>query len=277
VTTRSAPVRWLAAGRLGRVAVGDVMQAGPAADGAAGPADLFFADPPYNFGLDYGGGAARDRLPDDAYLAWLGDWLALGVSRVRPGGAVCVLLPDEWAAEAAFIMRWRLKLDRRNWVKWHETFGVQTKAKFARCSRHLLYFVRPGGEGWPVTFNADAVKVPSARQTKYGDKRAAAGGKVPGDVWEFSRVCGTFGERVKAGPGVSPAAVPTQLPEALLARVVAALTRPGDRVLEYFAGTGSLGRAAVRTGRLYEGWESNPATAALAAARVAEAGAARGT
>lgn len=32
------------------------------------------------------------------------------------------------------------------------------------------------------TFNADAVKVPSARQWKYNDKRAKAGGKVPDDI-----------------------------------------------------------------------------------------------
>ena len=56
-----------------------------------------------------------------------------------------------------------------------------------------------------------AVTVPSARQEKYGDRRASPGGKIMGDVWEVPRVCGTFKERVKG--------VPTQLPSELVRRI----------------------------------------------------------
>lgn len=223
------------------------------------PADLLFMDPPYNFGISYEAGdkGAGDRLPPAHFLALLRRWLRQAAETVRPGGAVWVLLPDEWAADATVCLYHTHGFPRRGWIKWHETFGAQTRTKFARTSRHLLYHVRPDG---PVTFEADAVKVPSARQTKYRDRRAAAGGKVPGDVWQFARVCGTFAERAEG--------FPTQLPEALLERVVKACSRPGELVREFFAGSGSLARVCLRLGRRYDGYEANPRFAAMAAARV---------
>ena len=93
--------------------------------------------------------------------------------------------------------------------------------------------------------------------------RDGAGGKVLGDVWEIPRVAGTHRERA--------AGFPTQVPEALLTRVVLALTDEGDRVREYFTGSGSLARVCVRTARNYEGWEANATFAELAAMRVREA------
>jgi len=239
-----------------RLILGDVSAFDPAAGHT--PAAMSVADPPYNFGVKYGASAAAaDRLTPEAYLKWCYRWFWALARTTAPGGCVWLVIPDEWAAEFAVYGKRALGLTLQNWVKWHETFGVQTTGKFARTSRHLLHFLTPGGPGF---FDAAAVKVPSARQTKYNDRRAAAGGKVPGNVWEFSRVCGTFRERV---PGL-----PTQLPEAMLERVVRATCPPGGLVREFFAGSGSLARVCVREGRAYEGWERDPQTHAVAAARL---------
>lgn len=221
-----------------------------------GTFDLCAADPPYNQGIDYGRGYC-DRVTPEDYLDFTRRWMKRGAEALRPGGSLWVLISDEWAAEVGWIACRELGLVRRNWIKWHETFGNQTKKKFARCSRHLFYFVKPGG---PLTFNARTVLVPSARQTKYNDARAATGGKVPDDVWQFSRVAGTFGERAEG--------FPTQIPEALWERVVRVATDPGGSVLEFFAGSGSLARVCVRLGRGYRGYERNERYAAMAAARV---------
>lgn len=242
------------AGKTWKLITGDVTL--PTA-GEGDQADLVFSDPPYNYGVDYGRGRRADKLSESDYYAFTRNWLINAVKRTRPGGAVWVVAPDEWAAETAYMLRWTFGLEMRNWIKWHETFGTHQKGKFSRCSRHLLYFVRRGGV--PV-FTPD--RVPSARQVKYKDKRAAAHGKVPDDVWVFSRVCGTFKERAKG--------VPTQMPEELLRRIVRATSKPGGKVLEYFAGSGSMGRVCVQEGRVYEGWESHAKTAQIAAARIAE-------
>lgn len=232
-------------------------------DRQAGEFDLGFVDPPYNIGIDYGHGSAADRKSAAEYMSFTRGYIGLLRRAVRPGGAVWLLLPDEWVGFADYVCRFEAGLSMRNWVKWHETFGVQTTHKFARTSRHLLYYVTPGGgKRHPETFNPDAVKVPSARMTKYEDKRAAPGGKVMGDVWEISRVAGTFHERA--------AGFQNQLPEALLERVVLATTKPGDRVLEFFAGSGSLGRVCLSQGRGYDGYEQVEKNARNAHSRIEE-------
>lgn len=231
-------------------------------------AALTFADPPYNQGIDYGAASGKlaDKLSDADYLDFTRRWLRKAVAGTRPGGAVWVLISDEWAAEVRWIATRELGLVPRNWIKWHETFGVQTTHKFARCSRHVLYFAKPPLKGEKAktkpTFNAGLVTVPSARQEVYNDPRAAEGGKVPGDVWTFSRVAGTFSERAEG--------FPTQIPEALLKRVVLATSHADEKVLEFFAGSGSLGRVCAELGRGYEGWETNPEYARMGAARIEE-------
>jgi site-specific DNA-methyltransferase (adenine-specific) len=230
-----------------------------------GQFDLFFADPPYNIGVDYGGGKAADSLTPDENLASCRRWLKLAANAVRPGGAVWLLLPDEWVGILDYVCRMELGLHMRNWIKWHETFGVQTTNKFARTSRHVLYYVRPSHpttDDNRFTFNPDAVKVPSDRQTKYNDSRGAAGGKVMGDVWTVSRVAGTFSERAEG--------FKNQIPEELLTRVILSTTRPRDKVLEFFSGSGSLARVCLAEGRCYEGYERHGRNASRSHARVTE-------
>jgi len=138
-----------------------------------------------------------------------------------------------------------LGLFMRNWIIWHYTFGQQTKNKFARSHTHIFYFVNDKKK---FTFNDAAVRVPSARQLVYEDKRANPAGKMPDDVWnEFSRVCGTFKERKGWHP--------CQMPEKLLARIILAVTNEGDWVLDPFSGSGTTAAAACKLGRRYTGIE----------------------
>jgi len=230
-------------------------------------ADLFFSDPPYNFGLDYGD-EFDDSVSRHLYRGWLDRLIFAGAARLMPGGAFWILLPAEHAAHA-FVYLEKADLLFRNWVVWHETFGVQTSRKFARCSRHLLYFVKQhpasaragAGKAPAAYFDPTHIKVQSVRQM-IGDKRAKPGGKIPGDVWEIPRVAGTHAERCKE--------VPTQLPEELLRRVVLSTCPPAGKVLEFCAGSGSLGRVCVENGRAYEGWEISPVFADVAARRIRE-------
>ena len=125
----------------------------------------------------------------------------------------------------------------RNWIIWHYTFGVNCTKKFNRSHAHILYYV---ADPKRFTFNADSVRVPSARQTKYADRRANPSGKIPDDTWTISRVCGTFKERTDH---------PCQMPEAVLERIIRASTNPSDCVLDPFAGSGTTLAVAKRLGR----------------------------
>jgi modification methylase len=74
-------------------------------------------------------------------------------------------------------------------------------------------------------------------------------------------------ERLKAGNGKK--LHPTQKPEALLARVILASSRPDDLVLDPFCGTGTTGAVAKRLGRRFIGVERERTYAAAAQARMA--------
>jgi site-specific DNA-methyltransferase (adenine-specific) len=137
------------------------------------------------------------------------------------------------------------------------------KQKFAKSHTHILYFTK-SPDPKDFTFNSDAIRVASARQTTYADARANPKGKVPDDTWylrpqetpeEFfagdsdtwnvSRVCGTFKER-EGWHGC-------QMPIAVLDRIVKASSNPGDVVLDPFNGSGTTAVSAALLDRKYVG------------------------
>jgi site-specific DNA-methyltransferase (adenine-specific) len=239
---------------VGRIVQGDVLEVLPEWPEAS--VDLVFADPPFNIGYQYD--KYRDDRPPAEYLAWTERWIDACLRVLKPDGTFWIAIGDEYAAEVRVRMRDRATL--RNWVIWHYTFGQNCKMKFNRSHAHLFYFVRDPKH---FTFNDDAVREPSDRQLKYNDKRANPKGRLPHDVWTFSRVCGTFKEREGWHP--------CQMPLKLLERVVLACSKPGDVVLDPFAGSGTTLVAAAKHRRQWVGVELSEAYAARARKRVAEA------
>ena len=144
--------------------------------------DLVFADPPFNIGYKYD--AYDDRRDDDDYLAWSRRWMQQVFRVLRRGGAFWLAIGDEFAAELKVAAHREIGFELRNWCVWYYTFGVACRRKFSRSHTHLLYFVKPGKKnGADITFNADAVRVPSARQSVYKDSRANPAGKIPDNTW----------------------------------------------------------------------------------------------
>ena len=228
-----------------------------------GSVALAFADPPFNIGYDYD--VYDDRKGYDQYLDWTRRWTAAVVETLTPTGAFWVAIGDEYAAEMKLTLQNDCGLVCRSWVVWYYTFGVHCKYKFTRSHAHLFYFVKDAKR---FTFNHDEVRVPSARQLVYADKRAVSKGRVPDDTWilrpqdvpdgfapdedtwYYSRVCGTFKER-QGWHGC-------QMPEQLLGRIIKACSNPGDVVLDPFAGSGTTLAVAAKLGRRYLGFEISP-------------------
>lgn len=225
-----------------------------------GSVDLAFADPPFNIGYDYD--VYDDRRSAEHYLDWCKKWGAEIVRVLKPTGTFWLAIGDEYAAELKILFQKELGLTCRNWVIWYYTFGVHCTKKFSRSHAHLFYFVKDAARH---TFNADAVRVPSARQLVYADARADARGRVPDDTWilrpqdlpdSFTpqedtwyvpRVCGTFKERA-GWHGC-------QMPEQLLGRIVRACSQPGEVVFDPFGGSGTTLTVAKKLGRQWLGFE----------------------
>ena len=288
--------------QLNQVNHGDCIAGMAAMD--AGSVDLVFADPPFNIGYEYD--AYDDRQEHAAYLDWSRRWMAAVYRVLKPDGTFWLAIGDEYAAELKLIAQnaypglglrdaeptvgvtARANLARkpkskpipaagfhcRSWVIWYYTFGVHCKKKFTRSHAHLFCFVKDPAK---FTFNVEAIRVPSARQLVYADKRANPTGRMPddtwlmpsgapmvdgfalrpqdlpkgfrpeSDTWYFSRVAGTFKER-EGWHGC-------QMPEQLLGRIVRATSNEGDVVLDPFAGSGTTLAVAKKLLRIPIGFE----------------------
>src|SRR5262245_61360539 len=143
-----------------------------------GTVDLAFADPPFNIGYEYD--VYQDSQKADRYLAWTTRW-GEAIKRVlKPHGAFWLAIGDDYAAELKLIFQKQLGLSCRGWLIWYYTFGVHCTKKFSRSHTHLFYFVKDPKR---FTFNSLAIRVPSARQLVYADRRADRDGRVPDDTW----------------------------------------------------------------------------------------------
>jgi site-specific DNA-methyltransferase (adenine-specific) len=239
----------------------------------ASTVDLAFADPPFNIGYEYD--VYHDRRDSESYLNWSRKWMGAVCRVLKPTGTFWLAIGDEYAAELKIIAQRDLGLTCRSWVVWYYTFGVNCTKKFSRSHAHLFHFVRDRKK---FTFNSHAIRVPSARQTVYGDGRANPDGRLPDDTWilrpqdvadgfkpdedtcYFPRVAGTFKERAGFHG--------CQMPEQLLGRIIRLCSNAGDLVLDPFAGSGTTLAVAKKLGRRWLGFELSEKYAKKATARL---------
>ncbi|MHC4218750.1 MAG: DNA-methyltransferase [Planctomycetota bacterium] len=146
-----------------------------------------------------------------------------------------------------------------NEIIWAYDYGGRSKRRWpAKHDNILWYAVDPDR----YTFNYDEVdRIPYMAPGLVGPDKAARG-KTPTDVWWHTIV--SPNGREKTG-------YPTQKPIRLLERIVKVHTKPGDRLLDFFAGSGTLGEAAARHGRDAVLIDSHPDAIAVMAERLAAA------
>jgi len=226
--------------------------------------DVVFADPPYNLQLEgdlHRPDQSKVDAVDDAwdrfdsfaaYDAFTRAWL-LAVRRVlKPNGTIWVIGSYHNIFRVGAMMQdlgfWIL-----NDVVWRKTNPMPNfrGRRFQNAHETLIWASRDqAAKGY--TFNYDAMKAANDDVQMRTD-------------WLFP-IC-TGAERLKTADGGK--VHPTQKPEALLARVMLASTRPGDVVLDPFFGTGTTGAVARRLGRHFVGCEREQDYIDAATARIA--------
>lgn len=223
---------------------------------------VIFADPPDNIGLKYG--EYKDKIPDELYYLRLESIIHRAMQRCR-----VFWLSYYWRHDLEIKGRVRALLYRSAWQAktfiWRYTFGQHGATD---CGSGFRYLLRLSSPAWKP--NVSNLRVPSIRQA-IGDKRAAPGGRVPDDVWEwdaegvwheFPRVVGNAQERRTWHP--------TQHPEGLMERIIRLSTNSTeDRILDCFLGTGTTLRVARRLGYEATGIEIDPVYARRAADELA--------
>ena len=142
-----------------------------------------------------------------------------------------------------------------NEIVWAYDYGGRARDRWPRKHDTILWYAK--GDAW--TFERDAVdRIPYLAPGLVGPEKASRG-KLPTDVWWMTIV--PPGGRERTG-------YPTQKPLRLLERIVAASSRPGDLVLDPYAGSGTTGVAAARLGRRWLMADRNPDAVAIARRRL---------
>src|SRR6202050_171165 len=225
--------------------------------------DLVFADPPYNLQLQ--GDLKRpddsrvDAVDNDwdkfasfeAYDEFTRAWLVACRRLMKPHATLWVIGSYHNIFRVGTLIQdlgfWIL-----NDIVWRKSNPMPNfrGRRFTNAHETLIWAVRDAGKR-DYTFNYEALKAGNEDIQMRSD-------------W-FIPLC-TGDERLKGRDGKK--LHPTQKPEALLARVLLAASRPDDIVLDPFCGTGTTGAVAHRLRRQFIGIEREADYAAAAKDRI---------
>lgn len=247
-------------------------------------ARLVYIDPPFNTGKvqrreriratstegpgDRAGFAGRrysvERVESGAYLDRFEDFESFLLPRVEaalrcmtPDGSLFVHLDYR---EVHYV---KVALDRLlgrerfvNEIIWSYDYGGRPKDRWPNKHDTILWYVLDPED---YVFEFDEIdRIPYMAPSLVGAEKAERG-KTPTDVW-WNTIVPTSG-REKTG-------YPTQKPLGILNRIVRVHSRPGDVVLDFFAGSGTTGEAAAANGRGFVLVDENPEAVQIAARRL---------
>ena len=124
-----------------------------------------------------------------------------------------------------------------NEIIWAYDYGARTKKRWSAKHDSIFWYARNPRS---YTFNYDEMdRIPYMAPGLVSAEKAARG-KTPTDVWWHTIV---------SPNGKEKTGYPTQKPLGILERIVRVHSNPGDRVMDFFAGSGSFGEAAAKHGR----------------------------
>ena len=183
----------------------------------------------------------------DDYLGFLAPRLREARRVLKPDGSFflhvdyrevhyCKVLLDQVFGRPSFI----------NEIIWAYDYGGRSRSRWPTKHDNLLWYAKDPNN---YTFRYDAIdRIPYLAPALVGPEKAKRG-KTPTDVWWNTIVSPTGSEKT---------GYPTQKPLNILERIVRVHTKPGDLVIDFFAGSGTLGEAAARLDRHFILIDHNP-------------------
>jgi len=132
-----------------------------------------------------------------------------------------------------------------NEIIWVYDYGGRPRDRWPAKHDNILVYVKNPRD---YVFNADDVDREPYMAPGLVTPEKAARGKAPSDAWWHTIVSPTGKEKT---------GYPTQKPIGVLKRIVAASSRPDDVVLDFFAGSGTTGAAALALGRRFHLVDNN--------------------
>lgn len=251
---------------------------------AASSFDMIYIDPPFNTGktqartriqtirddngdrtgfkghryrtVKLGTKGYADSFSD--YLAFLEPRLEEAYRVLKPNGSFffhidyrevhyCKVLLDSIFGRESFL----------NEIIWAYDYGARATKRWSPKHDNILWYVKDP-ENYTYRFD-DIDRIPYMAPGLVGPEKAEKG-KTPTDTW-WNTIVSPNGKE-KTG-------YPTQKPLAIINRIIRVHSNPGDRVLDSFAGSGTIGESALRHGRSAVLVDNNPEAIEVMAKRLA--------
>jgi len=138
-----------------------------------------------------------------------------------------------------------------NEIIWAYDYGARSTKKWPAKHDNILFYAKNAAR---YRFNTDAIdRIPYMAPGLVGKEKAARG-KRPTDTWWHTIVSPT---------GKEKQGYPTQKPLGVISRIIKASSPPRGLVLDFFAGSGTTGVAALQNGRRFLLIDSNPEAIAV--------------
>ena len=197
----------------------------------------------------------------DDYLGFLQPRLREARRVLKPNGSFflhvdyrevhyCKVLLDKIFGRESFI----------NEIIWAYDYGGRSKSRWPAKHDNILWYAKDPAN---YTFRYDEIdRIPYLAPGLVGAEKAARG-KTPTDVWWHTIV---------SPNGKEKTGYATQKPLGIIERIVRVHTHPGDLVIDFFAGSGTLGEAAARLGRDFILIDDNPDAIRIMSKRLAPYG-----
>ncbi|NBY43977.1 MAG: site-specific DNA-methyltransferase [Micrococcales bacterium] len=146
-----------------------------------------------------------------------------------------------------------------NEIIWAYDYGGKAKSRWPAKHDTILVYVKDPAKYY---FNNEEVDREPYMAPGLVTPEKVERGKLPTDVWWHTIVSPT---------GTEKTGYPTQKPLGILRRVIQASSKPGDLVLDFFAGSGTTGAAALELNRKFILIDQNPEAIEVMTERFANA------
>ena len=213
--------------------------------------DLIFADPPYNIGKNFGNNIDKWDTKEE-YIDWCKNWINECIRTLKDDGTMYFMTATQFMPYIDIFVQENFNvLNRIVWT--YDSSGMQAKNHFGSLYEPILMFNKSKTAKYTFNSNDILVEAKTGSQRKLIDYRKNPpqvynSTKVPGNVWEFTRVRYRMKEYQNQ---------PSQKPEALLERIIKCSSNADDIVLDPFSGTFTTCCVAQKLGRKSIGIELN--------------------
>ena len=251
--------------------VGDSRHMDQHGDIADGSVALVITSPPYYAGKEYEEAVGEGHVPASYidYLDMLHDVFAECVRKLEPGGRIAINVANlgrkpyrSLSADVIDILQNRLKLLLRGEVIWQKARGATGSCAWGSFRKASNPVLRDITERVVIAskgrFDRAIGRDKRAASTLPSENSIGAAEfmQATTDLWEIRPASAT-----RVG---HPAPFPVELPQ----RLIELYTYRGDLVLDPFIGSGTTALAAMRTGRHYVGFDTDPVYITLAEERL---------